>query len=240
MARQPSLAAEIKQQVLVLLKQQYPETFKQFRLKCQSYSTGGSVDIIWVDGPSWEKVRQVLAHLASQTIIHLNAERRYTEHFLQHIATRYSQAQGGEIPTIQVSSEGYASVSISVDNATSRAIYGCANGLDVADLDDLAFRLESDGSLQRTSLILKQDYSEGDFAEYALIGRQGYAKMSGPNVWFDIFRVVKRLGPHRVKVVPQTGLGYRFDELTEGRAAIRQLATTGKIQILCDERGWHF
>jgi hypothetical protein len=240
MARQPSLAAEIKQKVLALLKQQYPETFKQFKLKCQSYSTGGAVDIIWIDGPSWEKVRQILAPLAGQTIIHLNAERRYTEHFLQHIATRYSQAKGEEAPAIQVSDEGYASIAISVDNATSRAIHGCAIGLDVADLDDLAFKLESDGSIQRTSLILKQDYSEGDFAEYALIGRQGYAKMSGPNVWFDIFTVVKRLGPHRVKVIPGTGRGYRFDEPAEGRAAIRQLATTGKIEILCDERGWHF
>lgn len=77
------------------------------------------------------------------------------------------------------------------------------------------------------TLALQKDFSSGLYHQYAIVGRKGYAKMSGPFVWWDICKVVLRQGKHRVWVkafyVPERRY---FESPDEAMEKLRQITET--------------
>ena len=232
------LVTEIKQQVLDVLKYRYPQTYKHFRLKCRRWSTGGSIDVLWTDGSAEHEVSNHLASFKDATIISVLTERSYSYHFLHTVTLRYCEARGCAIPTVEGSDKAYIKHD-TPDITIKWDIYKHAAQIDARDLEDIAF-VKDENTVRMTSLTLKQDYGKGLHKDYAIIGRQGYALRSGPNVWFDIYEVAKRHGSQKVKIVPGTGHGYYFTSVEIATAALKQLVDTGHIQLLFTNGTWHY
>src|SRR5436305_6837668 len=134
--RQPSLAAQVKQQVQQALKNKYPqEQYRSFTLACQSWSTGGNVDIRWVDGPTEAEVQRTLKHI--EHVHYLNIHRRFSVHFLQSVTTKYCQVAQVKPPKIEATTEGIGLFGLSPDITVEWAIYTMAKQIDAADIANI-------------------------------------------------------------------------------------------------------
>ncbi len=236
---EPSLAVQMKARMAERLRICRPADFPAMRLSTRRWSTGGEVVIQWMDGPAETGIRDLLSGLCHGSIISLRLERRYSLAFLSRVVTAYCTAAQVAPPAIHDRGQG-AYIHPLIDTALYRALRGEVMALDAAALADLVYVRGQDGTIRRSVLQLKKDYSAGIAPAYAVIGRQGYAKMSGPHEWFDIYPVAQRVGKHRVKIAEGTGYGYGFRSVAQATAALRQLAATGKIAILYTDGQWHY
>lgn len=109
--RQPTLAGEAKKEVFARLKEHYPDFYKHFKLRTESWSTGGSVEVRWIDGPSRDEIKALLEPIRQHySIISISPERDFTELFLTRIAREVCRKNGWELPKIDVAEDGRASI----------------------------------------------------------------------------------------------------------------------------------
>jgi hypothetical protein len=195
-----SLAAEVKMQVQAILKDRYPASYRQFKLKCKSWSTGGSVDIFWTDGPSENAIKNLFARLNVEHIISIGTERRYSVTFITRVAEEYCQCKGCEMPTIITLSDGSAWM----DNDYSkkipyREIFNAMQKLSEDDLHTLAYRLHMVNEKLtpvRTYIVRRRDYSHGKYPHLAIAREKSYTTYVR-----KLFRVRRRISENWVEVV---------------------------------------
>src|SRR5579884_2233507 len=154
MTRERSLAAEMKAQIWNELKSRYPESHRQFKLTCKSWSTGGSVDIEWIDGPAYEEVARVVAPFKERTIILISTQRRYSLPFLEAVATKYCQAKKCVMPTLLQNANGTAGIAPATRTELLRGIYECARKMSADELQNSAIVASEDGTVRVESLVL--------------------------------------------------------------------------------------
>ncbi len=110
--------------------------------------------------------------------------------------------------------------------------------LDANDVNDtLAFVYDHvRQEVERSWIKVKKDHSTGRYPDWAIIGMSDPFKMKDTLHHYDIFPVVQRIGPHRVKVVLRGGLGQWYRRLDVALLALQSLVETGnpKIYVL----GW--
>jgi hypothetical protein len=202
-----SLAAEVKTQVQAILKARYPESYKQFKLKCKSWSTGGSVDIFWTDGPSENTIKQLFVHLNAEHIISIGTERRYSVAFITRVAEEYCQCKGCEMPTVAIHSDGSAWMDNDYSkNIPYREIFREMQKLSEDDLHTLAYRLHMVNDKftpVRTYIVRRRDYSHGKYPLLAIAREKSYTSYVR-----SIFRVRRRINENWVEVVEGTSIRY--------------------------------
>ncbi len=200
-----SLVAEIKAQVVALLKATYPDRYKAFRFKSERWSTGGAIDIIWTDGPAETDVDRHLK--AINTSIMLCTDRKYSESFIRRVAQEYTSVKGCEIPEIEVYADGTAWLAHDYTRTLPLAeIVLEMKRLEENDLATLAYRLHPvNGEFVpvRTWIVRRRDYSHGKYPEYAIAREKSYCQYHR-----SIFRVRRRINENWVEVVESTSLCY--------------------------------
>jgi hypothetical protein len=198
-----SLVAEIKSQVIALLKTAYPDRYKTFTFKTERWSTGGSVDVTWVDGPAETEVDKHLKTI--NTSIMICTHRKYSESFIHHIAEEYTSVKGCEMPTIEVRGDGTTWFAHDYTRTLPiKEIVLEMRRLDENELATLAYRLHMVNNVfvpVRTWIVRRRDYSHGKYPEYAVAREKSYCQYVR-----SLFRVRRRINENWVEVVEDTSL----------------------------------
>jgi hypothetical protein len=210
--REKSLAAEKKAEISALLKNVYPTSYKQFKLKCKSWSTGGSVDIDWTDGPAYDTIMSLVKTLKEKTIILIGCNRHYSQAFLTKVLEEYCAAARCEIPSLIPMSDGtYWTDNDYSKDIPYRDIWLQIRALSAEDLPALAYYPYNitgiDGKQKqiicRTYVVRRRDFSHGKYPELAICSEKTYTRYQR-----KIFRVRKRINDNWVEIAEATSLTY--------------------------------
>lgn len=221
-----SYTIEVKQQVIARIKQHYPDYYKAFRFKSDTWSTGGSVDITWTDGPSEEAIDKLLKPIKEHTTIMLCTHRKYSHGFIHRVAQEYTSVKPCEMPGIVMMSDG----TCWMDNDYTKdipykAIFTEMQRLDEHDVPTLAYRLYLINDVLtpvRTRIVRRMDYSYGEYPEYAIAREHSYTRYER-----KMFRVRRRINERWVEVVEFTSLGYA-DSVWDIKAHLKFLSIYGR------------
>lgn len=196
-----TLAAEIKIQVVAILKARYPECYRSFKIRSESWPTGGSVDIAWIDGPVENDVDKHLKALKTSIMICTN--RKYSEGFIRRVAQEYTSVKGCEMPVINILADGTAWMENDYSKDTPyKSIFKEMQRLSEQELEVLAYRLHPiNGVLTpvRTYIVRRRDYSHGKYPGYAIAREKSYT-----NYVRSLFVVRRRISENWVEVVEAT------------------------------------
>lgn len=196
-----SLMAEIKAEIVTILKQRYPDFYRQFRFKTRSWSTGGDVEIIWTDGPAYNTLQE----LCIQYKNHFTLTRKYSQAFIERVATEYCQCKGCEIPSIIPFSDG--SYWLDVDHSKDipyKEIVLEMRKLDEKELPTLAYRpcmIGGERTPERAWIVRRKDYSHGKYPHLAIAREHSYTSYER-----KLFKVRRRINENWVEVVQYTSL----------------------------------
>jgi len=207
MPKQKTLAAEIKDQVKARLKLYYPDV--PFKLKSDSWSTGGSVDVKWVDGPSHHDVSNTLRGIGDGTIIHVQCERYHSAKFLSKVATEYCLCLECDPPAIVEDEDGYAHMDRRFDIMIARKIYEQCQRLKESDIATLAYkRHQGTGLVERSCVVRRYDYSHGKYPEYAIVRDNSYKGWER-----KLYYVRERINDNWVYIVQWSSIAYMDNAL---------------------------
>jgi hypothetical protein len=244
--RKELLATRVVEEVRAVLALRYPEVPFCVHLLETEETVETTVRVGWFDGPRFQAVDNALwtcrQHYKGEVVI--LAERSYSRQFLEAVGRAYCSCCGLSVPQILDSeilpgSSSFEILSVGSIRIDLELARWCER-IDASDLTSLAFRKDEQGRILQSLIVLKKDYSARMFPHLAVIGRQGYAKLSGPNVYFDLYDVVRRCGAHRVQVVHMAGRGYWFRSVNDACNTLQHLGTTGTVRLLFSEGQWHY
>lgn len=200
-----SHVVEVKEQVIATLKQHYPDRYKAFKFKTDRWSTGGAIDITWIDGPAETDVDKRLASLKAHTGIMIQTHRKYSHGFIHRVAQEYTSVKGCEMPGIVTFQDG----TCWLDNDYSKdipykALFAEMQRIDGNDIPTLAYRLYLINDVWtpiKTRVVRRLDYSHCTHPDYAVVREHSYKHPER-----KLFKVRRRINRRWVEVVEFTSL----------------------------------